>query len=234
MSKGQKICFDASIRNGVVGIGIWDYSTKFKKYVSFPSDNPSSYIAEKMALAVAMEYAHSKKYINPYYFTDNSKLAEEGIPNKFKIKYGTGRLHWIPREFNKEADELSKKGSDVISKVSISSLEDNKTETFNLILKLSDYTFERKINFLKRIATQNCETIFVDLITAKGKGHYPASYMKRIKNFVYIATNIFKKEELSKYTRKRINKIKTDNPYLRQTNGMQKTLTDFIRSRNTI
>ena len=66
MAQGFKICFDASIRNGLVGIGVWDFEKKVKKYVSFSSkNNMDSYTAEKMALAVAMEYAYSQDFKLP-------------------------------------------------------------------------------------------------------------------------------------------------------------------------
>jgi hypothetical protein len=234
MADGFKICFDASVRNGLVGIGIWDFEKKVKKYVSFSSNNTSSYTAEKMALAVAMEYAYSNSYKNPYYFTDNSTLAENGIPKDFIKKYGNGRLHWIPREFNLEADELSKLGSKVVGNTSINSLEDNISKEFNLIESLSEYGFQRKIDFLKRIATKHSEREFIKLLMAKKKGNYHTNCPKGIKPFVYLVCHIFHKFELSKYAFNRINLIKLEDSYLRKTKNKQKVLIEFIRSRNTI
>ena len=124
MSQGNRICFDASIQEKAIGIGIYDDSAKVKIHTSYNIvlDSGESYKAEFIGLVTAMEYMYTNKIKNPLLFTDNIKLAENGIPDYLIEKYGKARLYWIPREFNKVADKLSKSSKQVSKTLSSTKL----------------------------------------------------------------------------------------------------------------
>lgn len=125
MSKNKRICFDASIQDTVIGIGIYNDNDDIRLHQSYNIniDYRESYKAEFIGLVTALSYCYENNFKNPKLFTDNLKLAQNGIPSYLIKKYGFAELYWIPREFNKEADKLSKvskKEHKVLTQVDIS------------------------------------------------------------------------------------------------------------------
>lgn len=145
MSKGARICFDASVKeNGVVGIGVYDDSNNIKLHKSYNTTlvPTQSYKAEFIGMVTAMEYAFTNNLKNPNLFTDNQLLSKKGIPDYLIEKYGFARLYWIPREFNKTADHLSKSSKNVSDPVTveyIDSFSPNKRKKLLSLLATNDF-----------------------------------------------------------------------------------------------
>jgi hypothetical protein len=157
MSKKRLITFDASIRNDLVGIGIYDSTKKKKVHKSFikPNKNFSALEAERMALVSALQYMQEEGIKDAHLFTDNQNLYNEGINKALIKKYASpnAELFWLPREFNKEADALSKAGSKKVKKELGTNINDLKHST-NFVLKteLKKYSLKRRIALFSRIA----------------------------------------------------------------------------------
>lgn len=164
------IHFDASICNGVCGIGVWDLKRQVKVYKSYAIDKQCSYTGEIMALLTAMEYAWENKISNPILLTDNSTLAEQGIPKRFTKKFGTARLHWIPRELNEEADALSKEGR-LVSTIPLTSITQkiSKNNVQQLSMKIRNYPKDRKVILLKRLASTEYQMALISVYDFKSK-----------------------------------------------------------------
>ena len=107
MSTLTKVCFDASIHDGCIGIGIFNFDTKEELKFRFkcPTD---SFMAEKMALVKTIQYLKTLCITSAHIFTDNQGIANEGISKNIKNGLKDVNIHWIPREFNEDADRLSK------------------------------------------------------------------------------------------------------------------------------
>lgn len=225
------ICFDASIRNGVVGIGIFNTKWKGKEYHSFNYDGKSSLTAETMALALAMEYARKNQIEKPRFITDNKQLSTNGIPEHFLLKYGYTdfvELVWVPRELNTEADKLSKAGSactasscvDTEMGVSIDNV------VYELIKK---YSFKRRLEFIKRMANSNQDFKLVKFLNGKGYGGEmpkPEDIM-----LIRVARTIFARGDITKNMGRNLDKLLkgyTRNPLCEEEFDV------FVRARNLI
>ena len=196
----HNICFDASIRNGFVGVGIYDMKTKQKEFHTFNYNGKSSYKAEKMALALAMAYARNYNLENPRFFTDNKQLGDEGIPTNFLERFEyvewNPELHWIPREMNTEADALSKAGS-INNPIETEYLAEPSDW---LVESLQNYTMERRLNFMDKLANNKNEKKYVRLLRGE------LANLKKVKfassagflEFLSISKMMFGKEDLSK------------------------------------
>jgi ribonuclease HI len=126
------ISFDASIIGKTVGIGVYNGNNGESLHFEFDIQVNSSRVAEEMALICAIEYANDLNLHHPFFFTDNINLFKDVMDNQKKylnkyqsimtdfISKKTLNLHWIPREFNKKADALSKIKSEIVSAKKIS------------------------------------------------------------------------------------------------------------------
>ena len=95
MCKLPKVFSDASIQENKVVIGVYSEDLQIKyKYVVY-NKRMSIHVAEELALKTAMHLAKDTKC---HFFVDNQYVAD---------KY-RGIAYWIPREFNKQADALTK------------------------------------------------------------------------------------------------------------------------------
>lgn len=226
MSVALKIFFDASIRNGVIGIGVYDFNNKEKVFKTLEHKQENSYEAEMLALYSAMEYSLSsnKKTNVPMYFTDNMDLYNKGIPKDFEERFGKGLLFWIPRELNTIADDLSKDGS-LVAATSIEEMieygKNNEINQRNIIVKLKTYSLTKRVNLLKKFFPEYCE--FLDLfINPKGTSPNKKINGEMINKYIsiekskretfksllsWINTIISRGTELSQSSRKQINKF---------------------------
>lgn len=236
MSKVNKtvIFFDASLRNGLVGIGIFNFSDMAKKFLSFQVNHTDAYLGEKAALICSMEYAHNIGVKYPIFCTDNSILANEGISPKLLEKYPfeiKPKLIWIPRELNEEADKLSKSGSSANNSLEL----ELKISVNNVVLKrLASYSFQRRINFLRRMANCQFEMEIVRMLEKGTKEHYNFQYKNDLKPFLLLINNIILAEEKTAYVRERLKKVfkkanKKDTDFL-----TEKEFDSFVRKRNMI
>ena len=94
MSKLPHVFSDASIRPNYVILGVYSEHLNITKSIKIHKQLSTSQ-AEELALKLAMKLTQG---INCHYFVDNQQLA---------VKY-SGIAYWIPREFNKQADSLTK------------------------------------------------------------------------------------------------------------------------------
>jgi len=228
MSVAIKIFLDASIRNGVIGIGVYDYNTKEKISKTLEHKKENSDEAELLALYAAMEYVYGKygfqtQYQSVCYFTDNMQIYKNGIPTLFLNIFGQGQLFWIPRELNDIADKLSKNGSEV-KKTSIIELSEYGNENMvindrNIIWKLKTYSLEKRLNLLKKIYPNDLQTILVNqYFTEKNsvkKQNYAKSHehylryknKEELKSLLKFALTIIDKKELTQGSHKAFNFI---------------------------
>jgi len=109
MSKLTKICFDASYHEGCVGIGIFNFDTQEEIIQRYKVESVNSSLAETMALVQTLKYMKERKISSAHLFTDNMMVAKKGISKKLKGRFSDLTLTWIPREFNIDADRLSKR-----------------------------------------------------------------------------------------------------------------------------
>jgi len=108
MSTLTKICFDASVHEGFVGIGIYNFDTQEEIIHRYKANDMDSTTAETMALVKTLHYMKERNITKAHLFTDNQAVAKKGISNKLS-KNISASLTWIPREFNVDADRLSKR-----------------------------------------------------------------------------------------------------------------------------
>jgi len=158
MSKGSRICFDASIQESRIGVGIYNDNNKTKIHKSYniSLNFNESYKAEFIGLVTALEYCYTENIIKPKLFTDNLELAEKGIPEYLKEKYGSAKLYWIPREFNKVADKLSKASKNVSKP-----LKKEEQITRGYILNLD---YKKKLKLVKMLANSEFRKEFLHLL----------------------------------------------------------------------
>lgn len=95
MCKLPKVFSDASIQEKKVVIGVYSEDLQIKYKYVVHNKRMSINVAEELALKTAMYLAKGTKC---HFFVDNQQVAD---------KY-RGIAHWIPREFNKQADALTK------------------------------------------------------------------------------------------------------------------------------
>lgn len=81
------IKFDASLKDNIVGIGIYNCLTKdiFKSY--YKINTKCSLIAEKMALVECIRYMSNNKIYSAHLFTDSLSLSKEEISINLINKY---------------------------------------------------------------------------------------------------------------------------------------------------
>ena len=233
MSRKNIICFDASIKHGLVGVGVWDFTNKKKVYITYDKklETYESYAAETMALATAMEYAWKNKIKTPHLFTDNLVLAQRGIPKNFTDKFGDATLSWIPREFNNEADKLSKKGRN-INKIPIESLVIPKTaegkDLTGLGKYIGDYDKETKVNLMRRLAITPFQMHLVGFINKEETSILQPE--EKDLDFIKFCYSIIRKGNIQgKYKHQWVKLIKKIHGQMND-----KNIELFIRSRNLI
>jgi len=186
MSKIRIIQFDASIRNGKVGIGMFDRTSNVSivKSVDYHDNiNMSSKDAETLALICTLQYMNENNIKSARLFTDNSQIADRGISDYLKKKYLTESdvsLHWLPRELNSKADTLSKKGS-YISHI---------VESFNTKEKIKKYPLLKRLNLLERLAKAESDYKVLDKI----RSNKPLN--KSSKKFLKICLSIISPGEI--------------------------------------
>lgn len=162
------ICFDASVRDNIVGIGIHDTKkeVKINKRFSTPREMTSCQ-AETMALIATLQYIQeiNTKPTIYHIFSDNMNVVRNGISNHLIEKYCQGFqvfLHWLPREFNTIADKLSKDGS-AVSEITLN----QNSQIKNLIKVISKYPLKNKIDMLKKISKTPEQLKFVQFINGE-------------------------------------------------------------------
>ena len=202
MSKGDRICFDASIQDDIIGIGIYHDNKKIKlhKAHNISLKPGESYKAEFIGLVTAMEYVYANEIINPLLFTDNETLATNGIPDYLIEKYGKARLHWIPREFNKIADKLSK-----ISKKTSNNIKNLKCSKITREY-LGAFDKDKKLKLLNMLATNEFRKIVLsDADTCSTQEWKAIKNMYRSSDYTFVMMcvmfNIFKNTNRTKLLR---------------------------------
>ena len=116
MSTIMKICFDASLHQGCVGIGIFNFDTKEEEIHRYEHRTDSTE-AERIALIQTIFYLRKSGITAAHLFTDNEGLAKNGIAKTILKGFSHLTLTWIPREFNEDADRLSKKAHTLTPKI---------------------------------------------------------------------------------------------------------------------
>lgn len=184
MSKNKRICFDASIQDSVIGIGLYNDNDNVKLHKSYNInlDYRESYKAEFVGLVTAMEYSYENNFKNPKLFTDNLKLAENGIPDYLIKKYGYAELYWIPREFNKVADKLSK-----VAKSTKKTLTNSTEITWDTIKNMKQ---KQKLRLLVLLAKSEFSKMLLDKfkrgITPEEIRKIKSLYRKEDYEFLYV------------------------------------------------
>jgi len=213
MSKGARICFDASIQESRIGIGVYNDNNKTKIHKSYniKLKYHESYKAEFIGLVTALEYCYTENIVKPKLFTDNLELAKRGVPDYLKEKYGTAELYWIPREFNRVADKLSKTSKNVSK-----SLKKEGQITRGYILNLD---YKKKLKLIKALATSEFRKEFLHLLK-KGKvkdfqKYLSQNYRAKIDtSFLSLVYELKIYDSVSAYTQKRkvMDYVKKVNP----------------------
>jgi hypothetical protein len=214
-NKNRNIIFlDASIRNDKLGIGIYHQTKKHKFFKSLylNGKNINTSFAEKMALYTAMKYAYNNNLSNIVFCTDNLTITNNDsffeLLKKFPLKDSS--LIWIPRELNSISDSLSKQGSNItitdIENYAINSSRTNTTTFTDLSLIMGAYSFEQKINFLKKIAISHMEYEVIRMLKNGSKDVYKFCYNKDISAFLLIVNTIIFPNERTTYVNKRLKK----------------------------
>lgn len=186
MSKLRLISFDASIgASGKVSIGILEHKTKTSIRKTYNIKTDSSLVAERIALIETLKYIKSNDIEGAHLFTDNKTLAHEGIKRKVLKNYvnnlGKFTLNWVPREFNKEADKLSKPE---VKEVDPEML-------FNIKIAIKQKPFTDRVKLLKRLARNEGEVNFIRGIEI----NTPAENCGKFGKF---AITMFSKDEIPK------------------------------------
>jgi len=228
-NKKQIICFDASIiKSGRVGCGVYDMTNLKKVYKTFNTNlkHHESYKGEMMALVTAMEYMYANNIKNPYLFTDNLTLANDGIPDFLIEKYGEAQLYWIPREFNVEADLLSKKARNVKT-TPIKDL--NSTNIVDLSVSLRQFPKNKRANLLVRLAISDYQMELAQYFKNGKNKPTKINTTKDDKQFELFFNSIRKKGDMAKKKTSSLNKLFDPSRSL-SSNQMN----DLIRSRNII
>ena len=119
------VYFDASIRKSEIGVGIYCETTNERHTLTFPISTKDIALGEFIAFREAMRlYPDATTY-----YTDNQALS--------KVAADMANIVWVPREYNKEADKLSKK---------LEIVTENNT-ICNIAHTISKkYTFDQRLN----------------------------------------------------------------------------------------
>jgi len=160
----HNIYIDGSHIKNVGGIGVYDSFNKFT--LSLVTEAISANDAEEQALYEALKYLQYNSFKGRI-FTDSYNNYHHN-KNFFKEAYDID-LIWIPRELNKEADELASKyknkithtkekityNNEVItSKTVVTEETSTKTLTSIEILNIiNSYSIEARFNIIKRMST---------------------------------------------------------------------------------
>jgi ribonuclease HI len=194
------IYFDASLKDGNVGIGIYNQKKNTGESIFFENTKLTVCQAETKALQLAIQYAINEKISKPMFFTDNLYVFDQGFPTEFEKSFDQEfkpRLFWIPRELNTEADKLSK-GYKINEIMNIANTIKTK------------YTFNQKLNFLKKIARQKSDIDAIRLLETGEKDDYSFQLTEKNKIFFQLIKGCFAQDELSEYTKLRLQYIFRD------------------------
>ena len=165
MSSQTKICFDASYQDGTVGIGIFNFDTKEEVYCRYTllKDVNDSTLMETMALVQTIKYMRQNNITKAHLFTDNKSVADKGVSKTISEGLKV-TLNWIPREFNTDADRLSKLAHTLVAtelgskplkpmnttyKKSPVIVEVNTDISRKMTDKLKEYSLEKRLNLIK-------------------------------------------------------------------------------------
>lgn len=245
------ICFDASLKKNIVGVGIYDMKRGHKEYHSFSTNKECTTTAETIALVCAMEYMYKNNIHNPNLFTDNLAVANNGIPDYLIQKFGDARLFWLPREFNTEADKLSKDAREVstvpIKDLNTSVINDTKARPYGsrtnvikdgVILDLGTFIrslpLNKRISLLRRMALNDYQMSIVDFYIGKRSEPLPKALPKNKDdhNFFMFFNSIRRKTDIIPTHRKFV--IKKLNLKNQLATLSTKKIETFIRSRELI
>lgn len=108
MSKLPKVFSDASVQDKKVIIGVYSEDLQIIYKHTIYNKRMSVEVAEELALLAAIKITNGK---NCHFFVDNMQVA-----NRYR-----GVAHWVPREFNRQADALTKLSGTSIGAISITS-----------------------------------------------------------------------------------------------------------------
>lgn len=168
MSSKTLIMFDASIKKETIGLGVYDYTNDRKVFKSVPNtSNLSIKDAETLALILSLQYINEFNIAKAHLFTDNMDVYNTGITKnllkKYAQKMNSVELFWIPREFNSEADYLSKQGSKEVAKTNINDIISSiKNTNKSLKEKLIEYPVSKRLNLCKRLAITSNQMNFIN------------------------------------------------------------------------
>lgn len=214
------ISFDASIREGILGIGIYDNLTfeHFTYYTDISKD--CSFTGETIALGCALQYAYKIKRTVVNLYTDNKSVANNGIPKQLQhlVENMQVTLTWVPREMNKEADRASKgtvENSVKLTQARKNNLRKKHPQENKIQIVTSgpkklfiNHPFEEKIKLLKRVADNSIEhQEIIRLIESGERGDYKFQLnvnKPKITALAKLVHTIFDHQELSKYTNRRL------------------------------
>lgn len=214
MSSLTKVCFDASIHDTYIGIGIFNFDTKEKLSfrVSLIQDKKIASIdAERIALVKAIHYLREQNITSAHLFTDNIELAEKGLSKTFKNEFSYLTLNWIPREFNKDADKMSKEGhtkecflkidkmSKKVEKMTKKTPDntpyDKKHKMYynDAYKKIINADLPKRVNILRNIARNKYEHNIIESI--ENGTEVTTVYSKNSKTFLKLVNTIINKDE---------------------------------------
>lgn len=196
------IFFDASINNGMIGIGIYDYSNKreISKRIAIKKQiNLNSFNAEIIAMISSLQYIQEQNISNKIHlFTDNMHLYKTGISpkllEKYKIPKDQLQIFWVPRELNTKADELSKMNNNVSLKNNNNTSEEtyiNKKDFINILLK---YPYKQRINLLSKISNKE-QLKFIQYFFNPNTNKKHLVHINNNKGFLKLCLTIIKHEE---------------------------------------
>ncbi len=228
------ICFDASLKDGKVGIGIYDNLTKTSTNHIVDCPN-NSLMGETIALGYALLQAKRTNRSFVHLFTDNKTLGDQGIPDKFK--YITDHikctLTWIPRELNKDADLASKHAffpevknpsqsllkklqrnkinradqTDQTGQIDRTDREKKPDQSEQSVYRFFEgSSYQEKLDFIEKLVTNKFEDEIFQLLKSGKKRHYEFQYGTKTDIFIRVVDSIFLKNEFTDYTNRRITK----------------------------
>lgn len=223
MAELVKIKFDASIHEDCIGIGIhnFDMKTDIKHRIKLVNV-PCSSTAETIALIKTLQYMRQVGIQSAHLFTDNQYVAKQGIDKCLLKGFKSVTLNWIPREFNEEADRLSKEAHQlkpkcynaIIERVSKSKKATqtqqpkankkkkakkvgNKVPT--LTKRLRQFTPEQRIKLLKKVRQQSDFTEnLIEVLEGKSNELRHDDYRRDDRAFLSIVLGAFEHNELPK------------------------------------
>jgi len=173
MSTQTKICFDASYHEGFCGIGIYNFDTKEEIYIRYElpyktKAQNNSELMETMALVKTLTYMRDRNIESAHLFTDNRGVAAKGVSSTL-AKGLNITLNWIPREFNEDADRLSKLAHTLVAtplnlkpmntsyKTSPVIVEVNADISKKMTNRIKEYSLEKRLNLIKNMYSDRYE-----------------------------------------------------------------------------